>query len=123
MTADLAPEAIHFPLPAPQRLPGLQSIFRQGVPATARIALILYPHFFGGIAHVPYPARNINLIGGGRRTSAPSCPQDVRPIAADDLDFWERQLELELVNDSTLQETERWQLSVPGTDKVCSKSE
>jgi len=49
--------------------------------------------------------------------------QDVKPIAADDLDFWERQLELELVNDSTLQETERWQLSVPGTDKVCSKSE
>jgi putative restriction endonuclease len=33
--------------------------------------------------------------------------QDVKPIAADDLDFWERQLELELVNDSTLQETER----------------
>jgi HNH endonuclease len=32
---------------------------------------------------------------------------EVRPIAADDLEFWERKLEQELVNDSTIQETER----------------
>jgi hypothetical protein len=31
----------------------------------------------------------------------------VKPVSADDLDFWERKLEPELVNDSTVQETER----------------
>jgi putative restriction endonuclease len=31
----------------------------------------------------------------------------VKPITADDLDFWERKLEQELVNDSTIPETER----------------
>jgi putative restriction endonuclease len=32
---------------------------------------------------------------------------NVKPITADDLEFWERKLEQELVNDSTIQETER----------------
>lgn len=31
----------------------------------------------------------------------------VKPVSADDLDFWERKLEQELVNDSTVRETER----------------
>ncbi|MFZ0739770.1 MAG: HNH endonuclease signature motif containing protein [Candidatus Acidiferrales bacterium] len=31
----------------------------------------------------------------------------VKPVSADDLDLWERKLEQELVNDSTVQETER----------------
>jgi hypothetical protein len=30
-----------------------------------------------------------------------------KPITADDLEFWERKLEQKLVNDSTIQETER----------------
>ena len=33
--------------------------------------------------------------------------RDVKPASADDLDFWERKLEQELVNDSTVRETER----------------
>ena len=33
--------------------------------------------------------------------------RDVKPGSADDLDFWERKLEQELVNDSTVRETER----------------
>jgi putative restriction endonuclease len=32
----------------------------------------------------------------------------VSPVAADDLDSWERKIEQELENDSTIQETERW---------------
>jgi len=31
----------------------------------------------------------------------------VKPVSADDLDFWERKLEQELANDSTIRETER----------------
>ena len=33
--------------------------------------------------------------------------RDVKPVSADDLDFWERKLEQDLVNDSTVRETER----------------
>src|SRR5246127_1688129 len=33
--------------------------------------------------------------------------RDVKPVSADDLDFWERKLQQELVNDSTVRETER----------------
>jgi hypothetical protein len=33
--------------------------------------------------------------------------RDVKPVAADDLDVWERRLEEQLVNDSTVPETER----------------
>ncbi len=33
--------------------------------------------------------------------------RNVKPVSADDLDFWERKLEQELVNDSTVRETER----------------
>jgi len=33
--------------------------------------------------------------------------RDVKPVAADDLDVWERRLEQELVNDSNVRETER----------------
>jgi putative restriction endonuclease len=33
--------------------------------------------------------------------------QDVKPIVADDRDFWERKLELELADDFTVRETER----------------
>ncbi len=33
--------------------------------------------------------------------------RSLKPVSADDLDFWERRLEQELVNDPTVQETER----------------
>ena len=33
--------------------------------------------------------------------------RDVKPVLADDLDVWERKLEQQLVNDSTVPETER----------------
>jgi putative restriction endonuclease len=33
--------------------------------------------------------------------------RDVKPVSADDLDLWERKLERDLVNDSTIRETER----------------
>ena len=33
--------------------------------------------------------------------------RDVKPVSADDLEFWERRLEQELVNDPTVKETER----------------
>ena len=43
------------------------------------------------------------LIGG--QEVAPA--RDVKPVSADDLDVWERKLEQQLVNDSTVPETER----------------
>jgi len=33
--------------------------------------------------------------------------RDMKPVSADDLDFWERKLEQDLVNDSTIRETDR----------------
>ena len=33
--------------------------------------------------------------------------RDVKPVSIDDLDFWERKLKQDLVNDSTIRETER----------------
>jgi hypothetical protein len=48
----------------------------------------------------------IGLIG---REVAPIAlaGRDVKPVPADDLDYWERKLEQELVDDPTVRETER----------------
>ena len=66
---------------------GLQSVYLTEVPT--RLAEVL-----------------IGLIG---RELAPIAlaARDVKPVSADDLDFWERKLEQELANDSTIRETER----------------
>jgi putative restriction endonuclease len=66
---------------------GLQSVYLTKVPT--RLAEVL-----------------IGLIG---REVEPItlAARDVKPVSADDLDFWERKLEQELANDSTIRETER----------------
>ena len=57
------------------------------------------------LTEVPAPLAEV-LIGLIGQEVAPIA-HDVKPVSADDLDFWERKLEQELVNDSTVRETER----------------
>src|SRR5271168_1543842 len=66
---------------------GLQSVYLTEVPT--RLAEVLIGLIGQEVAPVALAAR------------------DVKPVAADDLDFWERKLEQELVTDSTVSETER----------------
>src|SRR5882672_1168023 len=66
---------------------GLQGIYLTEIPATLTEVLI------GLIGQEVAP---ITLMA-----------RDMKPVAADDLDVWERKLEQELVNDSTVRETER----------------
>jgi len=66
---------------------GLQSVYLTEVPT--RLAEVL-----------------IGLIGQ-EVTPIALAARDVKPVSADDLDLWERKLEQELVNDSTVRETER----------------
>ena len=66
---------------------GLQSVYLTGVPAPLAEVLI------GLIGREVAP---IALAG-----------RDVKPVPADDLDYWERKLEQELVDDPTVRETER----------------
>ena len=66
---------------------GLQSVYLTEVPT--RLAEVLMGLIGQEVAPIALAAR------------------DVKPVAADDLDFWERKLEQELVNDSTIRETER----------------
>jgi hypothetical protein len=66
---------------------GLQSIYLTEVPTT--LAEVLMGLIGQEVAPIALAAR------------------DVKPVSADDLDFWERKLEEELVNDSSVQETER----------------
>lgn len=66
---------------------GLQSVYLTEVPA--RLAEVLIGLIGQEVAPIALAAR------------------DVKPVSADDLDFWERKLEQELVNDSTVRETER----------------
>jgi putative restriction endonuclease len=49
------------------------------------------------------------LLGliGQEVASVASTARDVKPVAADDLDLWERKLERQLANDPTVPETER----------------
>ena len=60
------------------------------------------------LTEVPAPLAEV-LIGLIGQEVAPIAlaAHDVKPVSADDLDFWERKLEQELVNDSTVRETER----------------
>jgi hypothetical protein len=66
---------------------GLQSIYLTEVPTT--LSEVLMGLIGDEVAPVAIAAR------------------DVQPVSADDLDFWERKLEQELINDSTVQETDR----------------
>jgi putative restriction endonuclease len=66
---------------------GLQSVYLTEVPI--RLAEVLVGLIGKEVAPIALAARN------------------VKPISADDLDAWERKLELDLVNDSTVRETER----------------
>ena len=66
---------------------GLQSVYLTEVPA--RLAEVLIGLIGQEVAPIALAARN------------------VKPVSADDLDFWERKLEQELANDSTVRETER----------------
>ena len=66
---------------------GLQSVYLTEVPTT--LAEVLMGLIGQEVAPIALAAR------------------DVKPVSADDLDLWERKLEQELVNDSTVQETER----------------
>jgi len=66
---------------------GLQSVYLTEVPTTLAEVLI-------------------GLIGQEVSPIALAA-RDVQPVSADDLDYWERKLEQELVNDSTVRETER----------------
>jgi len=66
---------------------GLQSVYLTEVPT--RLAEVL-----------------IGLIGQ-EVTPIALAARDVKPVSAHDLDLWERKLEQELVNDSTVRETER----------------
>lgn len=66
---------------------GLQSIYLTELPSALAEALV-------------------GLIGDEIAPIA-AAASDVRPIAADDLDLWERELERQLTNDSTVPETER----------------
>jgi len=60
------------------------------------------------LTEVPAPLAEV-LIGLIGQEVAPIAlaARYVKPVSADDLDFWERKLEQELVNDSTVIETER----------------
>jgi hypothetical protein len=60
------------------------------------------------LTEVPAPLAEV-LIGLIGQEVAPIAlaAHNVKPVSADDLDFWERKLEQELVNDSTVIETER----------------
>jgi hypothetical protein len=60
------------------------------------------------LTEVPAPLAEV-LIGLIGQEVAPIAlaARDVKPVSADDLDFWERKLEQELFNDSTVRETER----------------
>jgi putative restriction endonuclease len=66
---------------------GLQSIYLTEVPTT--LAEVLIGLIGQEVAPIVLAAR------------------DVKPVSADDLDFWERKLEQELINDSSVQETQR----------------
>jgi putative restriction endonuclease len=66
---------------------GLQSVYLTEVPT--RLAEVLIGLIGQEVAPIALAAR------------------DVKPVSADDLDFWERKLEQDLVNDSTVQETDR----------------
>ena len=66
---------------------GLQSVYLTEVPA--RFAEVLMGLIGQEVAPIAMAARV------------------VKPVPADDLDAWERKLEQDLVNDSTIQETER----------------
>jgi putative restriction endonuclease len=66
---------------------GLQSVYLTEVPT--RLAEVLIGLIGQEVAPIALAAR------------------DVKPVSADDLDFWERKLEQDLVNDSNVQETER----------------
>jgi putative restriction endonuclease len=66
---------------------GLQSVYLTEVPT--RLAQVLIGLIGQEVAPIALAAR------------------DVKPVSADDLDFWEGKLEQELVNDSTVRETER----------------
>jgi len=57
---------------------------------------------------VPTPLAEV-LIGliGREVTPIALAGHDVKPVPADDLDYWERKLEQELVDDPTVRETER----------------
>jgi putative restriction endonuclease len=66
---------------------GLQSVYLTGVPKP--LAQVLIGLIGQEVAPIGLAANN------------------VRPVPADDLDFWERKLEQELVNDSNVPETER----------------
>jgi putative restriction endonuclease len=56
--------------------------------------------------HVPLAEVLIGLIGQEIAPIAVAA-RDVKPVSADDLEFWERKLEQDLVNDSTVRETDR----------------
>jgi putative restriction endonuclease len=60
------------------------------------------------LTHVPTQLAEA-LIGliGQEVTPIALAARDAKPVSADDLDFWERKLEQDLVNNSTLLETER----------------
>lgn len=60
------------------------------------------------LTEVPAPLAEV-LIGliGQEVVPIALAARGVKPISADDLDLWERKLEQELVNDSTVRETER----------------
>ncbi len=66
---------------------GLQSIYLTEVPSA--LAEVLVGLIGQEVAPIALAAR------------------DVKPVSADDLDFWERKLEQQLVNDPTIPETER----------------
>ena len=58
----------------------------------------------------------------GREVAAlMAAARDVKPVPADDLDIWERRLEQQVVNDSTIRETESWRSSAHEMDKAYSK--
>jgi putative restriction endonuclease len=66
---------------------GLQSVYLTEVPT--KLAEVLIGLIGQEVAPIALAAR------------------DVKPVPADDLDLWERKLEQQLVNDSTIRETER----------------
>jgi hypothetical protein len=60
------------------------------------------------LTEVPTPLAEVLFGLIGQEISAITlAARDVRPVPADDLDVWERRLELEIVSDPTVQETER----------------
>jgi putative restriction endonuclease len=60
------------------------------------------------LTEIPTPLAEV-LIGLIGEEAAPLvvAAQDVRPVASDDLDFWEHRLEQEIANDSAVPETDR----------------